>query len=32
MLVDDAGEPIVCVTCGRALVGDDPDDNRANRD
>jgi hypothetical protein len=27
MLVDEAGEPVVCATCGRALQGDDPDED-----
>jgi hypothetical protein len=27
MLVDAAGEPIVCVTCGRALGGRDGDED-----
>jgi hypothetical protein len=27
MLVDDADEPIVCATCGRALNGEDPDED-----
>jgi hypothetical protein len=28
MLVDDAGESIVCATCGRALDGNDPDEDQ----
>jgi hypothetical protein len=27
MLVDDAGDAVVCATCGRALDGFDPDED-----